>query len=136
MHIVIDMDIKQTLIDCVREAITTKGLTQAEIARAADVSASGLWRILEGKQAASIALWQRIFDACELGESNPTVAQPDSKPIENSKSLPDKPIEPKRIQNRQPTVRADLTRPLVPPKSPASVYGEPRVISADEFDRL
>ena len=136
MHIVIDMDIKQTLIDCVREAIAAKGLRQAEIARAADVSASGLWRILEGKQAASIALWQRIFDACEIGESNPTVAQPDSKPVDNSKSLPDKPIEPKRIQNRQPTVRADLTRPLVPPKSPASVYGEPRVISADEFDRL
>ena len=129
MHIVIDMDIKQTLIDCVREAIAAKGLRQAEIARAADVSASGLWRILEGKQAASIALWQRIFDACEIGESNPTVAQPDSKPVENSKPLPDK-------HSQKPSIKPGLVKPLVPPKPPASVYGEPRVISADEFDRL
>lgn len=126
------MDINQTLIDCVREAITTRGLKQAEIARAADVSASGLWRILEGKQAASIALWQRIFDACEMGESNPTVAQPDSKPIETSKTVQDKPIdEPLTPHNKPPFIR-----PLVPPKPKGRQYGDDSPPAWDESETM
>jgi hypothetical protein len=35
-----------------------------------------------------------------------------------------------------PTVRADLVKPLVPPKPAASEYAVPRVITAEEFDRL
>lgn len=119
------IDFDEEIRNMVCEAMSQHSVTPTDLAGRTGLSLAYLSRVLRGNQTCSTKRWSQLMNA--------VVGEQDSQPVAKTK-----PKQPKTIENKAetPAIKPGLVVPLVPPKPPASVYGEPRVITAEEFDRL